>query len=222
MGNIPISAEMTEFEKDAAINSNFNGAMKTTDYVTGSGSNSNKVDHAILADTASAAAGGSALAIKLLPTGMLYPYAGTGAPLGSLLCDGSAVSRTTYANLFSAIGTTWGAGNGSTTFNLPNLKGRTLIGAGLASSGTNYNIGSVGGAETQSYGLGSGYAKITVDGSGVGNYRVTEPNWTSNLLATASDSLNSTSYSSATALGGSTDSGNNMQPYAVVNYLIVY
>ena len=48
-------------------------------------------------------------------------YAGTSVPSGYLLCDGSAVSRTTYANLFAAIGTTWGAGDGSTTFNVPNL-----------------------------------------------------------------------------------------------------
>lgn len=215
MGNIPISAEMTEFEKDAAINSNFNGAMKTSDYVTGSGSNSNKVDHAILADTASAAAGASALALKLLPTGMLYPYAGTGAPLGSLLCDGSAVSRTTYANLFSAIGTTWGAGNGSTTFNLPNLKGRTLIGAGLASSGTNYNIGSVGGEEkhqlTQSEMPSHSHTISNIDqGTGTRQFSAFGAD---SPIVTATGNTNST---------GGDQSHNTMQPYAVVNYCIVY
>jgi microcystin-dependent protein len=51
--------------------------------------------------------------------GMIKPFAGTTVPTGYLLCDGSAVSRTTYANLFSAIGTTYGSGDGSTTFNLP-------------------------------------------------------------------------------------------------------
>lgn len=53
--------------------------------------------------------------------GMIKPFAGTTVPTGYLLCDGSAVSRTTYASLFSAIGTTYGSGDGSTTFNLPNL-----------------------------------------------------------------------------------------------------
>lgn len=54
-----------------------------------------------------------------LPAGVVVPFAGKTAPSGWLKCDGSAVSRTTYAALFAAIGTTYGAGNGSTTFNLP-------------------------------------------------------------------------------------------------------
>lgn len=58
------------------------------------------------------------------------PYAGSSIPTGWLECDGSAVSRTTYADLFTAIGTTWGAGNGSTTFNLPDMRNRSPIGAG--------------------------------------------------------------------------------------------
>ncbi|MEX0597430.1 MAG: tail fiber protein, partial [Candidatus Paceibacterota bacterium] len=64
----------------------------------------------------------------LMPIASIMIYAGTSAPDGYLLCDGSAVSRTTYVDLFSAIGTIYGAGNGSTTFNLPNLTGRMIIG----------------------------------------------------------------------------------------------
>lgn len=56
--------------------------------------------------------------------GLIMPYAGTTVPPGYLLCDGSAISRTTYANLFAAIGTTYGAGDGNTTFNLPSLVNR--------------------------------------------------------------------------------------------------
>lgn len=63
-------------------------------------------------------------------TGMILPYGGSAAPTGFLLCDGSAVSRTTYANLFAVISTTFGVGDGSTTFNVPNLASRTIIGAG--------------------------------------------------------------------------------------------
>lgn len=63
-------------------------------------------------------------------TGFIFPYAGGGTPPGFLLCDGSAVSRTTYARLFAVIGTTYGAGDGSTTFNLPDSRGRAFIGAG--------------------------------------------------------------------------------------------
>ncbi len=63
--------------------------------------------------------------------GIIVPYAGgTVPPSGYLLCDGSAVSRATYAALFTAISTTWGAGNGTTTFNVPDLRGRSIIGAG--------------------------------------------------------------------------------------------
>jgi microcystin-dependent protein len=56
--------------------------------------------------------------------GFIGMYAGATAPTGYLICDGQAVSRTTYADLFSAIGTTWGAGDGSTTFNVPGLNDR--------------------------------------------------------------------------------------------------
>lgn len=59
------------------------------------------------------------------PTGTILPYGGSTAPSGFLLCNGGAISRTTYARLFSVIGTTYGVGDGSTTFNLPNLIGLT-------------------------------------------------------------------------------------------------
>jgi microcystin-dependent protein len=64
------------------------------------------------------------------PTGALQGFAGASAPAGWLICDGSAVSRTTYATLFAAIGSTWGAGDGNTTFNLPDYRGKVLVGAG--------------------------------------------------------------------------------------------
>jgi len=54
--------------------------------------------------------------------GTIVPFGGTSAPTGFLVCDGSAISRTTYADLFSAISTTWGTGDGSSTFNIPNLQ----------------------------------------------------------------------------------------------------
>ena len=66
----------------------------------------------------------------LVPTGMIAPYAGASSPTGWAYCDGSAVSRTTYADLFAAIGTIWGAGDGSTTFNLPDLRTTFLRGSG--------------------------------------------------------------------------------------------
>ena len=68
------------------------------------------------------------------PTGIVMPYAGSITPSGWLSADGSAVSRTTYASLFTAIGTNFGAGDGSTTFNLPDMRSRMPIGAGSAPS----------------------------------------------------------------------------------------
>lgn len=67
-------------------------------------------------------------ALVTIPSGMLAPFAGTSAPSGWFLCYGQAVSRTTYAALFTAIGTTYGTGDGTTTFNLPDLRGRTIAG----------------------------------------------------------------------------------------------
>lgn len=64
-----------------------------------------------------------------VPVGFIMPYAGTGLQEGWLDCDGSAVSRTMYPDLFTAIGTTWGAGDGSTTFNLPRSEDLVMQGA---------------------------------------------------------------------------------------------
>jgi microcystin-dependent protein len=63
-----------------------------------------------------------------VPVGTVLTFAGTTAPAGYLLADGSAVSRTTYAALFAAIGTAWGSGDGASTFHLPDLRGRFLRG----------------------------------------------------------------------------------------------
>lgn len=62
------------------------------------------------------------------PVGEVTMWATNTAPTGWLICDGSAVSRSTYSGLFAIIGTTYGVGNGTTTFNLPNLKGRVVVG----------------------------------------------------------------------------------------------
>jgi microcystin-dependent protein len=80
-----------------------------------------------------------------VPSGALTPFAGSTAPSGWLLCQGQAVSRATYANLFSAISTTYGTGDGSTTFNVPDMRGNVPAGykAGDANFGT---MGQTGGS----------------------------------------------------------------------------
>ena len=77
--------------------------------------------------------------------GSILPYTGSTVPDGFLECDGSAISRSEYSDLFEVIGTTFGAGDGSTTFNLPNLSGKVALGVG-----DGYSIGSEGGSETHS------------------------------------------------------------------------
>ena len=77
----------------------------------------------------------------LTPIGTILPWAKAIAPEGFLKCDGTAVSRTTFADLFSVIGTTYGSGDGSTTFNLPNLTSRVPVQAN-----TTANVGQTGGA----------------------------------------------------------------------------
>jgi hypothetical protein len=82
----------------------------------------------------------TATAQALLPAGAVMPFAMNSAPAGWLAANGAAVSRSTYATLFAAIGTTHGAGNGSTTFNVPDLRGIFVRGSGDQTiSGTLYS-----------------------------------------------------------------------------------
>ena len=76
--------------------------------------------------------------------GAIKPWTKTTAPDGYLLCNGGAVSRTTYADLFAVISTTYGAGDGSTTFNVPQLQGKMPQGY----DGNTYNLAGTGGANT--------------------------------------------------------------------------
>ncbi len=97
----------------------------------------------------------AAFAQSLVPTGCIMPFAATNAPDGWLACTGVAVSRQTYAALFAVIGTTYGAGDGSTTFNVPDLRGRAMFGFigstnGLITTATadKVALGGKGGEET--------------------------------------------------------------------------
>lgn len=81
---------------------------------------------------------------QIVPAGVVFPYGGASAPTGFLLCNGAAVSRTDYAALFSVVGTAYGPGDGSSTFNIPNLADRFLAGAGVTA------LGGAGGSATLS------------------------------------------------------------------------
>ena len=86
--------------------------------------------------------------------GMVVPFAGATAPAGWLLCDGSAVSRETYTALFSVIGTAYGAGDGSTTFNVPDLRESVPVGVGQSSNDYNASTNPTGIVAHDVYDLG--------------------------------------------------------------------
>lgn len=92
---------------------------------------------------------------ELSPPGTIKMHGGGSAPTGYLLCDGSAVSRTTYADLFSVIGTTFGIGDGSSTFNLPDFRGIFPRGAGtngtLQDAQGNYFNGTLGSSNNDQF-----------------------------------------------------------------------
>jgi len=111
---------MEETARIAADATTLNSAKAYTDLTCSNTLNSAKTytDSAIAAIPASSGS---------VPSGVIQMYAGSTAPTGYLLCDGSAVSRTTYSALFSVIGTSYGVGNGTSTFNLPNPDGNVNI-----------------------------------------------------------------------------------------------
>ena len=105
--------------------SNFVGKPDGT--LTWSGKNVVRSVNGTAADAA-----GNVSVVGTVPVSTVIAFAANSAPSGYLLCNGSAVSRTTYADLFAKIGTTYGSGDGSTTFNLPNLTDRFIQGSGTA------------------------------------------------------------------------------------------
>jgi len=138
---------------------------------------------------------------------------------GWIECDGSAVSRTTFAALFSAISTTWGAGNGSTTFNVPDLRGRVPVGVGTGSGLTARAAGDTGGVETHTLVTGEmpGHAHtltpdVAIDGIAGG----ATPARDVGTLATR----NITVPGCATTSVGGDGAHENMQPFACVSWAI--
>lgn len=132
---------------------------------------------------------------NLAPAGTVWLWAGTNAAAvsaGFLVCDGSAVSRTTYAALFSAIGTAYGAGNGSTTFNLPSMDTRLPYGTtGDTRSTTSISTGNASATHTHNTTTGNASATHTHNGTS-GNASANHThnsNWT---VSTSNDSPNHT------------------------------
>ena len=133
--------------------------------------------------------------------GAIKPWTKTTAPDGYLLCNGGAVSRTTYADLFAVISTTYGSGDGSTTFNVPQLQGKMPQGY----DGNTYNLAGTGGANTVTVAVTNNQAvssttannqSVTVTGS-ISNTSLTEAQLASHNHEIASGSGNFNPLSAA-------------------------
>lgn len=118
-----------------------------------------------------------ALLRQIMPAGAMLDFGGTSAPAGFLLCDGSEVSRTTYSSLFSAIGTTWGSGDGSTTFNIPDLRGRVSAGQdNMGGTAANRLTSAISGVDGTTVGASGGDENLQEH-----NHGVTDPGHSHNV-----------------------------------------
>jgi len=174
---------------------------------------------------------GAFIGVEGIPTGTIVPWTDSSLPSGFLECDGSNVSRTTYADLFGVIGTTYGSGDGSTTFGLPDLQDNVAVGK----SGTKA-LASTGGANTvtSTGNVGGSTANATLSTaqlashshSGGGNTKVSP---VSNPASTGSFFYNPTNTGNAGSGSGhshnmsatfSGDATSVVQPYLTIIYII--
>lgn len=160
----------------------------------------------------------------LMPVGSVTAYVSSTAPNGWLNCQGQELYRGDYPALFAVIGTTYGAGDGSTTFNLPNLSGRVIVGQGSGSGLTTRNMGATGGAETHTLTTGEIPSHSHTSNATGGAVGLITANGLNTAAEVDSSAVEPNLYAAPAALSIDNEGGggahNNMQPFAVLNYII--
>ena len=151
--------------------------------------------------------------------GQVEMFSGTTPPDAWMICDGSVINRSTYADLFGVLGTAYGGGDGSTTFAIPDFKGRAPVGVGESSATghTAHTLGQYDGEE-----------KHTLTTAELASHRHTTAVGTwdgghSGLITIQSSIMSWNSWNGSTGSMGATGSNtahNNMSPYAGINFII--
>ncbi len=166
-----------------------------------------------------------------VPVGGIVPFGGLTAPPGWAICDGAALPRATFASLFTVIGTTYGNGDGSTTFNVPDLRGRVAVGVDAATGRVSANnfLGAAAGAESHVLSV----AEMPAHGHGVNdpghfhtvgntiNYDIL-PSFQGGGQGVGASTIQTSREQAGISIvsTGGTQPHGNMPPYQVTQYII--
>ena len=203
-------------EIDAQVTTNTNNISTNTSDISTLGTNQGTLANLTTTEKSSLVGAINEVNAKDIgkEVGTIKLFAGDNAPTNYLICDGSAISRETYSTLFSVIGTKYGIGDGATTFNIPDLRGKFVV--GLDSNDTDFdNLGETGGEKEHT---------LTIDEIPSHNHTGTGTLWGQ---ASGYGNINPSSTTAANRAGtvtvasqGGGQAHNNLPPYFALNYII--